>query len=77
MNKLIIEIDNCCDCIHSHTERIYTPDPFEHETGLYCELLKEANTYPGAITNDKLIVSDEWDVKKYADIPDWCPLLHK
>lgn len=73
--KILITIDNCCDCPNSHEEHIYTPDPFEHETGLYCRLIKETNKYHGAITDDKLIVADEWDIRKYAQIPEWCPML--
>ena len=45
MNKVTFEIDNCCDCPHSYTEMIYTPDPFEHEEGIYCSKVEDKNSY--------------------------------
>lgn len=72
MNKVIIEISNCCDCPHSYTEKIYTPDPFEHEDGLFCSQKDDKGSYN---KKHKLIVADEWDLRRYANIPDWCPLL--
>lgn len=41
MNKVCFEIDNCCDCPYHYTERVYTPDPWEHETGVYCSKLED------------------------------------
>lgn len=61
-NVAQITIDNCCDCGHSKKKRIYTSDSFEHLEGLYCTKC-----------SDKLITSDDKDVRKYAQIPDWCP----
>ena len=26
---------------------------------------------------NKLIAEDEWDIRKWSRIPDWCPLLKK
>lgn len=71
-NKVCFEIDNCCDCPNHYKEKIYTPDPWEHETGVYCSKVEDKNSYN---KQHKLIVADEWDVKKWSQIPDWCPLL--
>lgn len=72
MNIVNMRIENCCDCPKSYCEKIYTPDPFEHEEGLFCSKVPDTNSYN---RKNKMIVSDEWDVKRYATIPDWCPLL--
>jgi hypothetical protein len=75
MNKVTFthEIDNCCDCPYSYNESIYTPDSFEHEIGIYCSKIKDEKSY--SIKKHKLIVADEWDLREYSQIPDWCPLL--
>ena len=70
--KRTARIDNCCDCPNHYKEKIYTPDPWEHETGVYCSKVEDKNSYN---KQHKLIVADEWDVKKWSQIPDWCPLL--
>lgn len=72
MNKVSFEIDNCCDCPYSYTEKVYTPDPFEHEEGIFCSRVEDQNSYN---KKNKLIVADEWDIRKWSQIPDWCPLL--
>lgn len=74
MNKVTFEIDNCGDCPYSYTERIYTPDPFEHEEGIYCSKVEDKKSYN---KKNKLITSDEWDIRKWSQIPDWCPFLCK
>lgn len=71
MNKVIFEIDNCCNCPHSYQERVYMPDPFELETGVYCSKVEDRRSYN---KKHKLVVADE-DVERWAQIPDWCPLL--
>ena len=71
---ICIEIDNCCDCPYSHTERILTPDSWEHEEGIFCSKMKADRKYNGVNTDDRLIVSDGWNLRKWASIPDWCPM---
>lgn len=66
MAKVSIEISNCCECKNHDIRRIYTGDSFEYVEGVYC-----------TACNDRLVVSDDRDVRKYADIPDWCPLIKK
>ena len=68
-NELIITINNCAQCSNHCIERIYTADSFEHEMGLYCKATPQSNK-PG-----RLVASDDRDVTKYSDIPDWCPML--
>lgn len=48
---------------------IYTPDSWDHEEGCYCKLVKDVNGY------DKLVAGDDWHLRRYTDIPDWCPKL--
>lgn len=72
MNIISFGIDNCCDCPYSYTENIYTPDSFEHEEGIYCSKVDDTNSYN---KKNKLIVADDWDIRKWSQIPDWCPLL--
>lgn len=74
-NKIVQVIENCCDCGNSYTEHIYTPDPFDHEEGLFCGKMYTGKLYPGTQALHKLICADDWDLRKYVDIPDWCPLL--
>lgn len=73
MNKIVFEIDNCCRCPNSYQERVYTPDSFEMEFGCYCSKVEDKNSYN---KRNKLVVADE-DVERWANIPDWCPLLCK
>ena len=74
-------ITSCLQCEYHTIRQIYTPDSFEHEEGLYCKLVEDhteswvRHTYGGP-TYYRLVVADEWDVRRYADIPDWCPRLH-
>lgn len=72
-NRVSFSINNCCDCPFSHEERVYTPDPFEHEFGVYCTKVPDSSSYNGKY---KLVVADE-DVREWAKIPNWCPLLKK
>ena len=71
-NKITVEIDNCKGCNYHYVERILTADSFEHETGLYCSKVEDRNSENH---KHKLVAEDDWDVYKYSDIPDWCPLL--
>ena len=71
MDKAVFVIDNCCKCPYSYQERVYTPDPLEFETGVYCSKVEDKYSYN---KKHKLVVADE-DVEYYAQIPDWCPLL--
>ena len=75
MNQCVIRIDNCCDCPHSYTDRIWTADPFEHEVGLYCKQTEDKTSSEfGANGQHKLITFDDWDIRKSAQVPDWCPM---
>ena len=66
--KRTARIENCCDCGYSHRERLYTPDSFEHEEGLYCTKCVSKDGM------SRLICSDDKDLRKYAKVPEWCPL---
>lgn len=68
-NTCLLEITNCCDCPNHIISRIYTEDSFEHEEGVYCTKIKNKNN------KFKLVASDDYNVKKYSHVPDWCPLL--
>ena len=73
MNEVCLKITNCCDCPNHHIERIYTPDSFEHEEGVYCSKVEDENSYN---KKHRLVVSDDRDVRKWSRVPDWCPLLN-
>ena len=73
-NKVYFEIDNCCGCPYHYKEQIYTPDPFEHETGVFCSQVNDNESYN---KRHKLVAADDWNVEKYSQIPDWCPMLKK
>lgn len=68
-----MEVDTCNKCPHSFTERIYTPDPFEYESGIFCNQVKDKNEYPGISTEYKLVAIDEYN--EGPKIPNWCPCL--
>lgn len=76
-NEVNVRITMCKDCNHSHEEKIYTADSFEHESGIYCGKCKDPDPYPGAQTKDRLIVSSDKDPREISYIPDWCPLLER
>lgn len=76
MNTITINITNCLDCSNCYTNKIYTADPFEHETGAYCSKVNDTDTNGfGKNGKHKLINFDDWDLRKYTQIPNWCPLL--
>lgn len=70
MNQYTKLIDNCLDCGCCSVRPIYTADSWEHEEGAYCKEVIENG-------KEKLIVADDWDLRKYSKIPDWCPKLIK
>lgn len=70
MNQYTKLIDNCLDCDCCSVRPIYTADSWEHEEGAYCKEVIENG-------KEKLIVADDWDLRKYSKIPDWCPKLIK
>lgn len=70
MNHCCKIIDNCLDCDNCTVKQILTPDPFEHEEGAYCTLIKEDD-------KPRLISMDDWDLRKYTSIPNWCPKILK
>lgn len=74
MNTVSFTIDNCCDCPYHYTEKIYTPDPWDHEIGVYCSQVVDKNSYN---KKNKLVASDDYDIRKYSKIPDWCPNKNK
>ncbi len=74
MNKVIFEITNCCQCPHHYIEPVYTPDPWDHEEGVYCLKTIDKESDNG---KHRQVCESDWNIEKYADIPDWCPLLKK
>ena len=72
-NTYSIEINNCCKCPYHYQERVYTPDSFEMVFGCYCSKVEDEHSYN---RKHKLVVADE-DVERWAEIPDWCPILSK
>lgn len=76
MNVLNVNIDNCMDCKNHYVDRILTADSFEHEEGVYCKLCPDTSYGKfGQNGRHRLVCSDDWNVRKYSQIPDWCPLL--
>jgi len=70
-------IKNCLDCPACYTERIFTADSFEHEEGAYCsEVVDMSRNGFGKNGKHKLIGTDDWDLRNYTKIPNWCPLLN-
>ena len=70
MNTCVKIIDNCLDCNSCFVDRILTADSWDHEEGAYCkEDLKNGKP--------RLIASDDWDLRKWSKVPDWCPKLIK
>lgn len=68
MNTCVKIIDNCLDCNSCFVDRILTADSWDHEEGAYCkEVLKNGKP--------RLIASDDWDLRKWSKVPDWCPKL--
>lgn len=61
-------IDNCLDCEYCETDRICSPDSFDHDEGAYCKKVSNNGKH-------RLIAVDDWDLRKYTQIPNWCPKL--
>ena len=74
MNVVCIKIDNCCDCPNHCEEKIYTADPWDHEMGVFCTKVPDKNS-PNK--KDKLVAEDDWNVRRWSQVPDWCPILKK
>lgn len=68
MNSYLVRVTNCLDCQDHVVLPIYTPDSWDHEEGCYCTLVKDKD-------KPKLVAGDDWHLRKYTDIPDWCPKL--
>lgn len=78
MNTAVLRIENCLDCPHCYTDRILTADSFEHEEGAYCKMVVDKSTQGfGKNGMHKLICTDDWDLRQYAGVPSWCPLLKR
>lgn len=78
MNIATLHVENCLDCPHCYTDRILTADSFEHEEGAYCRLTEDTSYGSfGQNGKHKLIGSDDWHLRDYTKVPDWCPLLNK
>lgn len=82
--KLVFEqtttCTGCTSCPMSEEHPVYTPDPFEHSTGVYCALLKDDNRYPGAETDRRKVFEYDYpsEKKEFKNfIPDWCPFREK
>lgn len=73
-NKVYIEIANCCDCPYHYKEQIYTSDWFEHEMGVYCSKVADDKSYN---KQHKLVAADDWNIREYTQVPDWCPIILK
>ena len=63
-NTYSIEINNCCKCPHHYQEIVF---------GCYCSKVEDKCSYN---KKHKLVVADE-DVERWAEIPNWCPMLSK
>ena len=77
MNKVCLEITNCCDCPNHYKQRVYkesAENPDAHEIGVYCSKVGDKDSYN---QKHKLVVMDDNDVRTWADVPDWCPLLEQ
>ena len=66
LNSYVKTIDNCLDCEFHYVERIITADSFEHDDGVYCSQC-----------SNKLVVADDWNLRRWSKIPDWCPMLSR
>ena len=74
MNKVCFYIENCCDCPYSYIEDILGADSFDHDKAVYCSKVEDRNSYN---KEHRMIAADDWDVRKYCQIPDWCPIKYE
>lgn len=80
--KVTFEVDDCLKCPFHEKHQIVTPDPYEHEIGIYCSQTDYSGTEWSQETMDGLIKKrmigcDDWYPEKYTDVPGWCPFIIK
>ena len=70
-NKLYIVIDVQNDFVSGSlgSEKAQEVTP---KIADFLSKVKDKNSYN---EKHKLVTSDEWDVRKWSQIPDWCPML--
>lgn len=82
MNNCIqIDVTKCIDCPYHETDGLYTPDPFEHETVLYCtktfkphdSIMCYGMRTSGPILYRVIDIDDHCNFDE--NIPDWCPFV--
>lgn len=74
-------IDNCSQCKYHIIEQLYSPDWFDCDLGIFCTKTEDpdamGHTTANGWTKYRLVASDEYSPRPKADIPDWCPRLHR
>lgn len=76
MSTVYLKIENCLDCPNCYTNKIFTADSFEHEVGAYCLKVEDKSKIGfGKNGRNKLIGFDDWNLRAYTKVPDWCPLM--
>ena len=80
MGVITLKIDNCMDCPHSLVSDIFTADSWEHEVGCFCKKTVDekykkewTNATRSGVLPYRCVGSDDWYLKEYTDVPDWCP----
>ena len=73
--KIALEIENCTECPFHERHQVWTPDSFDHEYGIYCSRAERLEDAASGKTSKRLVVADEWDPGKYAEVPSWCPFI--
>ena len=80
LNVITVEIKNCLDCPHSLVSDIFTADSWDHEMGCFCKKAVDekykkdwTNITRSGVLPYRCVGSDDWHLRKYTDVPDWCP----
>lgn len=75
---ILIAIENCLDCPYHKVEDYPFPedDDFDRNIGCFCtavEINKPASN--GMKYGYKCVVWDSEDLRRWTQVPDWCPFI--
>jgi hypothetical protein len=64
MPKILIDINNCSDCLYLATKTAYSADSFDRDESWFCSKKEQ-------MVNSSV----SWNEARGIPIPSWCPIL--
>ena len=82
MSAVKLTVTHCGQCPHSHTQRYYTGDSFEHVQTLFCTKTKRpqpemTDKQPEVKNSSRIGFLETGTKERDIPIPLWCPLRNE